>query len=402
MYKRLQKAGSSVLYALAFVVMGASIALLFSMGQERLVEGGEGSSTGDHKRARGAALPPDSTSSPWTPVTQKAADSSGPRVVGRWAGITSAVAADRQIVYRGDWWEMEVVSLSDSETTIMEKGQVPFLNNSIIEGIALSDGYAYVAEDGFTSNGAPVEYYMLRVVDIHSSAHPRTIGSLDVEGDPWSIAVSGSHAYVAGDHGLRVFNVSDPARPRAVEVFNNEIRDVAVQDERAYLTDDTGLQVLDVSSPTTPRKIGNLSLDGTAANLAVAGEYAYVAVNNQEGDRNAGGTSHGLRIVDLSVPTAPRSVAAFDTPGPVSEVALERGQAYITHAACSSGNPECLQVIDVTSPAKPQSSDVLPLDDAHGSDAAGKIDIVDLDVAGGYLYLAGMHAGMVVVKLPGE
>jgi len=64
--------------------------------------------------------------------------------------------------------------------------------------------------------------------------------------------------------------------------------------------------------------VGNFDTQGGALGVAVVGSTAYVAAG-----------SGGLRIIDVSDPTAPSEVGAYDTPGSASGVAVLGSTVYV-------------------------------------------------------------------------
>ena len=57
--------------------------------------------------------------------------------------------------------------------------------------VAISGNYAYVADaSGADASGG------VQVVDVSSPEHPRIVHDIQMPGDPWSVAVSGTNAYV--------------------------------------------------------------------------------------------------------------------------------------------------------------------------------------------------------------
>ena len=81
---------------------------------------------------------------------------------------------------------------------------------------------------------------------------------------------------------------------------------------------------------------GACDTPGAAWNVAVCGDYAFVA------DYEA-----GLRIINISDLSAPSVVGAYDTPGDARDVAVDGDYAFV--ADYGSG----LQIINITNPASP-------------------------------------------------
>ncbi len=99
----------------------------------------------------------------------------------------------------------------------------------------------------------------------------------------------------------------------------------------------SGLRVIDVSDPTAPVEVGFVDTPGFAYAVAVAGGYAYVADDGR-----------GLRVIDVSSTRRRRSRSASSTrPGYAYGVAVAGGYAYV--ADDDSG----LRVIDVSDPTAP-------------------------------------------------
>ena len=80
-----------------------------------------------------------------------------------------------------------------------------------------------------------------------------------------------------------------------------------------------GVRILDISTPSTPVEIGSLDMYWRANDIAIAGNYAYVAA----------GSSAGIRVIDVSSPAAPFEVGFYVPQGPTQGVAVSNGYAYL-------------------------------------------------------------------------
>jgi hypothetical protein len=58
----------------------------------------------------------------------------------------------------------------------------------------------------------------LAIVDISEPRLPQLVGDLDIAGEPSGLLVDGTRVYVAGHAGLEVIDISDPVRPRMLDV----------------------------------------------------------------------------------------------------------------------------------------------------------------------------------------
>jgi hypothetical protein len=144
-------------------------------------------------------------------------------------------------------------------------------------------------------------------------------------------------AVAAPEDSLRVVAVS-PLLPAPIERL-------ALRGEVLWVADGPGgLWALALHGRARPTVLGHVDLPGTALDVAVEGERAFVAA----------GELGGLRFVDVRDPTLPRLVGGLDTPGSALGVAAVGSVAYLADGA--SG----LMVVDAADPAHPQQSGTVP------------------------------------------
>ena len=104
-----------------------------------------------------------------------------------------------------------------------------------------------------------------------------------------SIDVSDNHAYLTdGVTDLQVLNVSDPAHPRRVGIYQPDLSRCAFEPlgpanyvevigNRAYSAGENGLHMLDISDPSNPARITDNSCMPIYG-LGVAGHHAYMVL----------------------------------------------------------------------------------------------------------------------------
>jgi hypothetical protein len=283
-----------------------------------------------------------------------------------------------------------------------------------IQDIVVAGNYAYVTEDtlalhivdlanranpvvlgtlaGYTWGGISVAvqghyaYVLsgdgLRVVDITNPAAPVRVGLYEISdiGLPHAVAVAGNYLYIvldAGYHGiggggLLVLDVSNPAAPVRVSLTEalRSTASVAIDGKYAYVGSGNygryGLTVLDVSNPAAPAEISFYNAHGAVGDIIVDGRYAYLAVPPWYD--MLGYVLGGLRVLDVSNPIAPTLVGSLDMPEGAYRVAIEGSYAYVT---TSDGK---LRVVDISDPAAPVQVGFYP---SGGAVVA----------AGGYIYL---------------
>ena len=117
--------------------------------------------------------------------------------------------------------------------------------------------------------------------------------------------------------------------------------DVAVAGDYAYLAcGNAGLLVVDVSDPEHPRDVGRCKAPGSAHGVAVAGGYAYVA-----------DLDSGLHIINISDPQNPYETGCCATAGFGWDVAVAGSYAYVADFGYRR-----LHVIDVANPQNPHQT----------------------------------------------
>lgn len=263
-----------------------------------------------------------------------------------------------------------LVTLPENSTHFTDVYAAPgiigtFKTPSAVE-VFVSGQYAYVADN--TSG--------LYIFDISDPAHPDSIGIYETFDQANAVHVSGGYAYITQGYSgyLQIIDVSDPANPSPLgSIPTPEPSDVYVSGDYAYVAAGIfGLWVIDISNPLSPLGAGFYDTPGSASGVYVSGNYAYVA----DGDS-------GLIVVDVSDPMMPTGVATHDTPGSARDVFIAGTYAYVTDTIAG------LRVIDISAPTDPiWLSDYDTPGDAHG-----------VFVSGDYAYVADFDHGLQVVDV---
>jgi len=125
-----------------------------------------------------------------------------------------------------------------------------------------------------------------------------------ISGNAEAITSHGSYVYAAIDSRLAVIDASNPAKPRVVGqtgVLPGSIEDLAWADNRVYVANHTnGVRIIDVSNPSAPTELGVCNTPGEAYGIAASGNYVYVA------DGPA-----GFQICNVSNPSASTVVGSY-------------------------------------------------------------------------------------------
>jgi hypothetical protein len=125
-----------------------------------------------------------------------------------------------------------------------------------------------------------------------------------INGDVEAVTAHESYVYAAIDSRLVVIDVSSPSRPTVVGqsgVLPGDIEDLTWADNRVYVANSTyGVRIIDVSIPSAPTELGVCDTPGEAYGVAASGNYAYVADG-----------SSGFRICDVSAPSASTVIGSY-------------------------------------------------------------------------------------------
>jgi hypothetical protein len=185
-------------------------------------------------------------------------------------------------------------------------GQIP---NPTTYSVAVQEDYAYVDISS-----------RLVVIDISNKANPMPVGQTEVlPGIASDILVSGDFAYVAGGtSGVYIIDISDPVTPSKVGHYTTTETgwealglDLYETDGDLYLTVaaySACLSIIDVTNPinpvnpSSPTRIGSAPLECVASDVAVQGDYAYIAAFGK------------LPIYNISNPASPTLAGTYQDP----------------------------------------------------------------------------------------
>jgi len=191
----------------------------------------------------------------------------------------------------------------------------------------------YVALSGQRPNGNERLYRLTATCDLASVPSLVETGAHDTPGLAQGVAVSGNRACVADGHGgLRVVDISDPQQPRLAGVYPLSwpalAVDVAVAGNYAYLVvdDPAGdrLVVVNVSHPAQPQYAGAYAVAGTelARGIAIGGDNGYVHV--------PASVSGVWGVLILTADATPAYVNHLPTAGQPRGVAPVGNRLYVT------------------------------------------------------------------------
>jgi hypothetical protein len=256
-------------------------------------------------------------------------------------------------------------------------------------GVSVAGDYGYVATQRRWT-GSNWIGGGLQVIDGRNPAQPQLVGVSDPD-DLSAVAVSGTNACVlANTTGLGVMDISDPSKPKNVGRYEagTALVGLALQGNYGYVAGRPsqgrgGLHVVDISDPSNPRLAGRYDGGGEAFGVAVFGIYAYLVQGPRWNGSNI--VSGGLHISDISNPMNPRRAGVYDTTGSAHDVTVSGNYAYLV------GEGIGLHVLDISNPAQPQRFGAIDSNElgttetvavsggyAYVMDAEGRLQVVDV------------------------
>ncbi len=139
----------------------------------------------------------------------------------------------------------------------------------------MNEPYCYVSDWDFLSTGSS-----LQIININMRASPSLAGSLPLGGTLSGIVYKNGYVYiVAGDPGIYVIDVSNPATPSVAgtliavpatgAIAIDPVRDLlylGTTDTVGYPND--GLKIIDISNPAAPKIVGTVDLPNWTVGLA--------------------------------------------------------------------------------------------------------------------------------------
>ncbi len=195
-----------------------------------------------------------------------------------------------------------------------------------------------------------------------------------------NVNADGSFAYVGGAYdGFYIIDTSTPTSMSLVGYYNDSaeiawVYGSVVQDNKAYLANGAdGLFILDITNKANPVKLGEVDLPSTSLDIKIQGTYAYLPVY-----------TGGIRVVDITNPTAPSEVSGFiTTTSDANGVAISGNLLYVAvhHAG--------LDVYNISTPSSPVFVSNVDLDGY-----ARKVEI-----SGNYAYVACDLGGLQIVNI---
>ncbi len=146
---------------------------------------------------------------------------------------------------------------------------------------------------------------------------------------PWSNSIN--CCYLGYADARLVYDIGDPAKPQWVGAMEAGCDAAALEGDYVYQDTIAGIYVADVSKPSHPVYVSSMGtargLDDSVQSIVVKDSVLYVL-----------GMYNGLYVYDVSTPTSPRKIGAFDI---VPRFGLDFSLAMATRFSRSTGTEAC-------------------------------------------------------------
>ena len=165
------------------------------------------------------------------------------------------------------------------------------------KGLVVENNYAYIAGD----EG-------ILIVNVSDVTNLSAISIGYGTNTQWDLAKNGNFVYVANNqYGLSIYNVTDINHPEKISQYYDGFgwsRDVVVKDDLAYIADCMGgLDIVNVSDPLNPVKLSECIYPNCDPwGINITDDYAYLA-----------DTNIGLIVVNISNPKLPVKIGQYQT-----------------------------------------------------------------------------------------
>ncbi|HLP59673.1 MAG TPA: Ser-Thr-rich GPI-anchored membrane family protein, partial [Candidatus Deferrimicrobium sp.] len=194
--------------------------------------------------------------------------------------------------------------------------------------------------------------------------------------DTYDLSISGDYLFISdGDDGFVPYDISDPANPKLDAMrFPGDLRGNPYHDAKDkyfYVETGTTLYIYDTSNLPDVAQLSSIDIEGEEICADSTLKYVYIMTYSNDTNQS------GIKIVDITDPTAPRPVGAMRLDGPIPSISGDG--TYLYMAASQNG----IKVYNISDPLNPK----LACSWNDGNDFQGLV------VKGNYVYAAGGNSG---------
>lgn len=261
--------------------------------------------------------------------------------------VATTAATDGNLLIYSDRGGLGVADTSDPATA----NRIGYLTGAF-SWIETEDHYAYTLD---RPGG------VLSVVDVADSANPHTLSTYSVEDYPYDFAVANAHAYISHRDEIEIIDVRNPENPQTVHRLKDlDYAQIEAANEKLYVVSNlrtpdaefVQISIFDVSTPSAPILSGILTETFGLTNVRLTdvklnGDYLFVS-----GYENIHSSS--VRVYNISNPGEPRLLTVYEFSGRLNEMALRGNYAYLAFG-------DQLRVLKISNLSRPTTVAVLQL-----------------------------------------
>jgi hypothetical protein len=234
----------------------------------------------------------------------------------------------------------------------------------------------------------------LRIFDVTNPAHTTQVATFEASAPYGVIAATDRYLFAPNSHGLQILDAVDPVAPTIVGSFPVPGHFVTLAGHYALIAQAKHVAIIDIAEPTAPIEVGSYDIGKSVNQIVTTGtpgsETAYAYASWEYCDPVlAHGCEGGLRVLDISKPTAPIQVGTYTLPGAPRAIVLVGRHIYVAVALVGSHLINSLVILDLSTPTQPTqiSTTTVP--------GFAK----DLAVAGHYAYVTAWDEGLRVIDV---
>lgn len=198
------------------------------------------------------------------------------------------------------------------------------------------------------------------------------------------VAVRGRYAYATSQYSIDVYDLGGAVWPVKVATIDAQPGGYAIGiaiSGNLLVTGSTAVSIYDLTDPIAPALKASVPMPYFLVDVKVAGSLIFAAIRD-----------FGLKIIDISTPTAPKELGALPIAGGwVSSVAVSGTTVLLTHAY------KDIAVVDVSDPLAPRLlKDYTPL--YHGPGGSQNWGY-GIETAGSFAYVVEGDGGLIIVDI---
>jgi hypothetical protein len=226
-------------------------------------------------------------------------------------------------------------------------------------------------------------------LQIYDASHPKSLkplGQLFLKGWCDEIAVSGKLVFLAECYeGLPIIDISNPKAPKLLAMYDSldYVTSVSAFGDLVFAGDTTGiLHIIDTSEPQRPRRLCQYKVEGEVLDVALKGNYAFLAVGTEGIIGYNGGY---LQVLDISDLAHPSVLGSYYSKSCAGAVLVEDSLVYLVDGI------QGLQILKFESP-----DNIIMLGQAKCYTGESKADLLKI---GSCIYISRYDGGFCVYDI---